>query len=237
MAIQTHCYRDRIVECFGIFVCGGAMVGEQQSVLGPQLDLTFVPDAPADLDGGLVERELVGRALQPPPHQSSCQRGMARQALLEAPVEHRHAHGLDDPPARADRECRKRVLAQPRPQYIACAKYLRAEAAVDADATNQQPVQQQQPDALAPPNGLPRVPVPGGEDDDARQTLRDRLLAPRRRNCLGQLGVLLQDTTELGHPVTFADTTRGADILGCPYIHHLQVRRNDGGCRRQRSDS
>ena len=83
-------------------------------------------------------------------------------------VEHRQPRR---PPAPSSRVVRaqgaRRLLALPRAQQVALAQQLGAEAAVDADAPDQQPLQDQQPDAAGSD--------PAGAADSGRQRPRAML--------------------------------------------------------------
>jgi hypothetical protein len=84
-------------------------------------------------------------------------------------------------------------LTLPRSQEIALSEELSAEPSIDADATEEQTLEHQEPNPTADRICSLPAPAPASDPNRSRDALLDRLLTPGGRNRVGQVRVLTQN--------------------------------------------
>ena len=141
------------------------------------------------IDAGLVNdrhvHDQATRASDRSFEQAPAEFRVAAELTGEAPVEDREPDRLEHRPPGLQRQ-RLGVLALPWAHDVALAKQLDGEPAVDRDAAEHHPLEDQKPDAIGAQCGV-GAPRSRRETHLRRDAVLDRLLAPVRRHGLGEV--------------------------------------------------
>jgi hypothetical protein len=154
---------------------------------------------PRLLDDCHVRRDMA-RAPERARHERRHHLGIAGRARGELVVEDRHAARPEHAPPSGPRQRRSHVVPVERVQEVAVAEQLGAEPSGDADPARDQPVEDQQPDALRHVGQLlGRRPLAGGTFPRPGDAVADRGLESLARQAVRQLRVIRQDPAQTTH--------------------------------------
>jgi hypothetical protein len=90
------------------------------------------------------------------------------------------------------RQGRFGILTLPGAQQVTLAEQLRAEATIDTDAADQQPVEHEQADPVTPRIGMRAVPPPSGQSRDRGHALLNGARSQIGRHRLPQVWIFGQ---------------------------------------------